>query len=94
MPPKGGEALPIWFQTGNCTDLGMDAGRMVPEPGDEEGESIAKAVCLNCNVEELCLGWARQNRRNDMGVYGGETNKERRNLDAKVHREQRRRNGR
>lgn len=87
---KSLETLPIWFEQGNCSNLGIDAGIMVPEFEDEQAEAVAKSVCLNCDINELCLGWAMKNRRNDLGVYGGQTSHERQNRVRAIQREKRR----
>lgn len=84
------EPLPIWFQQGNCANLGIDAGMMVPEIGDELAEAQAKVVCISCPVEELCLSWALKNRRSDLGVYAGHTAQERVSITRKISRERHR----
>lgn len=56
---------------------GLDAGLFYPET-DEEAE-IAKQVCDQCGVQQMCLDFALT-RREKVGVWGGATERERRRL--------------
>lgn len=87
MERKGTDPLPIWFAQGNCANLGIDAGVMVPEVGDEQGEQIAKSICIDgCPVFELCDTWARDNRRSDLGIYAAKTLIERTRVTRNINR--------
>ena len=48
----------------------------------------AKAVCLSCEVREVCLQWAMANNQ-DSGVWGGKTEEERRSLKRRAARARR-----
>ncbi|MCI7305578.1 MULTISPECIES: WhiB family transcriptional regulator [Trueperella] len=45
----------------------------------------AKAVCLRCDVQEICLKWALDNNQ-DAGVWGGMSEDERRTLKRRTAR--------
>ncbi|WP_270975789.1 WhiB family transcriptional regulator [Trueperella sp.] len=45
----------------------------------------AKAVCLRCGVQEICLKWALDNNQ-DAGVWGGMSEDERRTLKRRTAR--------
>jgi WhiB family redox-sensing transcriptional regulator len=48
-------------------------------PTTEEEESVAKAVCGECAVRELCLEHALGTRERE-GIWGGHTERERRRI--------------
>lgn len=48
----------------------------------------AKAVCLSCEVMEVCLRWAMDNNQ-DSGVWGGKSEEERRSLKRRAARARR-----
>lgn len=48
----------------------------------------AKAVCLRCEVMEICLRWAMENNQ-DSGVWGGKSEEERRSLKRRAARARR-----
>lgn len=48
----------------------------------------AKAVCMNCEVEDVCLRWAMENNQ-DSGVWGGKSEEERRSLKRRAARARR-----
>jgi WhiB family redox-sensing transcriptional regulator len=56
---------------------GLDAGVFYPDT-DEEAE-IAKQVCAECGVRQLCLEYALTSREK-VGVWGGATERERRRM--------------
>lgn len=87
------EAIPIWFENGNCRNLGIDALRvMIPDVDDETAVAIGKSVCLGeCPVFELCDTWARENRAHDVGIYAAKHEVERSREIRNVRREQSRR---
>jgi WhiB family transcriptional regulator, redox-sensing transcriptional regulator len=45
----------------------------------------AKVVCLRCEVVETCLEWAIESRQ-DTGVWGGLSSKQRRDLKRRIAR--------
>lgn len=66
----------VWQTFGAC--LGHDPELWFPEHG--ESPSAAIAICRSCHVREECLEFALA--RNDIGVWGGLTLKQRRNHRA------------
>jgi len=48
-------------------------------PDDEEGAEVAKAVCADCSVQEVCLDYALSVREK-AGVWGGATERDRRRM--------------
>ena len=48
-------------------------------PATEDGAEEAKAICRTCPVQQACLDWAIATRQED-GVWGGLTEKERRRV--------------
>lgn len=92
-PKKDVAPLPVWFETGNCHNLGIEAlDTMCPDPENEIAVDIGRTVCLDaCPVFELCDAWARTNRRNDIGIYAAKTELDRQREHRNVRREQSRR---
>lgn len=82
MPPRQSnlETLPIEIsEQGNCRELGILAvSVMYPEEGDTEAEAIAKSTCFDCPVATQCLAVAIKNKEH--GVWGGTTERDRRNI--------------
>jgi WhiB family redox-sensing transcriptional regulator len=66
-------AAPTWRDEAACK--GMDTAIWYPEGGQRNDE--AKAICDGCPVEAACLE-AAVARREDFGVWGGRSEKERR----------------
>lgn len=56
---------------------GLDAGVFYPD-SDEEAE-VAKRVCEQCGVRQVCLDFALT-KREKVGVWGGATERERRRM--------------
>jgi WhiB family redox-sensing transcriptional regulator len=71
-PPTAARA---WAELAACR--GLDPGIFYPA-SDEEAEA-AKAVCLQCPVQEVCLEHAIT-RREHNGVWGGATERERQRI--------------
>jgi len=67
----------LWREAAACR--GSDPSLFFPE--DEDGEVVddAKAVCAVCAVREQCLEYALE-AREEYGVWGGTTPRERRRL--------------
>jgi WhiB family redox-sensing transcriptional regulator len=65
-----------WFVKAACRD--MDPNVFFPNnlATIEEDRAIAKRVCSNCEVKQLCKERARD-RREEYGVWGGEDEDER-----------------
>lgn len=64
-----------WMAKGKCRDL-------PPElffPSDGVGVEVAKKICLNCKVKNVCLEYAIANHV-DHGVWGGASERERRRI--------------
>ena len=64
-----------WRMLGACR--GLDAGIFYPDT-DEEAE-VAKQVCHECGVRDICLEFALAHREK-VGVWGGATERERRRI--------------
>lgn len=73
----------ILADLGNCR--GVEPNIMYPEPGDERGEAIAKSVCDNCVVIDLCRDQAGVH---EAGVWAGQTTQERSRTQRNIRREQ------
>jgi WhiB family redox-sensing transcriptional regulator len=78
---------PDWFDDAQCR--GTETGIFFVEDSDREDTnnwaerlSIAKAICAPCVVKADCLEFALTNRQNS-GVWGGLTAKERRRITRK-----------
>jgi WhiB family transcriptional regulator, redox-sensing transcriptional regulator len=64
-----------WRQNSACR--GVDPG--IFYPAAEEEADVAKAICAQCSVRQLCLEYALTHRERD-GVWGAATEKERRRI--------------
>lgn len=64
-----------WRNQGACN--GLDAEIFYPD--DDEHADVAKAVCDECSVRLACLNHALDNRE-QQGVWGGATARERRRM--------------
>lgn len=73
----------ILADLGNCR--GVDPNIMYPEPGDERGEAIARSVCSDCVVVDLCRTEAFANH--ESGVWAGQTAAERTRTQRNIRRE-------
>lgn len=74
--------LPLWYEQGNC--YGKNVNFMYPVEGDVVMETIAKAICHDCVVVDLCRAYAMKNH--ESGVWGETTERERDNLRHKIQR--------
>ncbi len=59
-------------------------------PSDGEGVKEAQAICANCEVKEECLEFALTKPPEEHGVWGGESERERRRMYRKRQRLQQR----
>jgi len=64
-----------WMATGNC----RDEPPATFFPSDGVGVELAKRVCSDCPVSEVCLEYALENRI-DHGVWGGTSERQRRRI--------------
>jgi WhiB family redox-sensing transcriptional regulator len=64
-----------WRRHSACS--GLDPDIFYPSADDEA--TIAKLVCTECSVREICLEFALRGREKE-GVWGGATEKERRRI--------------
>jgi WhiB family transcriptional regulator, redox-sensing transcriptional regulator len=64
-----------WMAAGKCSDVPPS----VFFPSDGVGVDVARKVCFECPVRELCLEYALLNRI-DHGVWGGTSERERRRI--------------
>jgi len=64
-----------WMARGNCAEQSPS----LFFPSDGVGVEVAKKVCADCPVKELCLEYALENRI-DHGVWGGTSERERRRI--------------
>lgn len=71
-----------WMAEGECKKF--PPGYFFPSDGT--GVEAAKAVCRICVVREICLEYALTNRI-DHGVWGGESERERRRILSHRRRE-------
>ena len=70
-------ATAVWHLNGACR--GLDASIFYHDSEDEQQANRAKAVCVGCDVREVCLEHALTWRENT-GVWGGATERERRRI--------------
>lgn len=63
-----------WRDAAACG--GTSGAAHFPEKG--ESNKLAKEICADCPVTELCLDWAMTHHE-DFGVWGGLSARERRN---------------
>lgn len=73
----------ILADQGNCREV--DPNTMYPELEDLDGIAIAKSVCSDCVVVDLCRTEAFRNKERH-GVWAGMTEDERRKLGNKIGR--------
>jgi WhiB family redox-sensing transcriptional regulator len=64
-----------WRQNAACRGVDPD----IFYPASEEEADVAKSICAQCSVRQMCLEYALANRERD-GVWGGATEKERRRI--------------
>ncbi len=67
----------VWKQAGACR--GLDAAIFHPDPTKGQSASQALAVCGECVIQKKCLDFALS-AREDVGVWGGTTERERRRI--------------
>jgi WhiB family transcriptional regulator, redox-sensing transcriptional regulator len=76
-----------WMEYANC--LGLDPDWFFPGRGMTDDLRQAKAVCAACSVREQCLEYALNPKRPMVyGVFGGTSERERRQIRAARRREQ------
>ena len=68
-------AMPAWYAKANC--VGTDPESFFPDKGGSASD--ARRVCVQCPVRKQCLQWALDTDER-YGVYGGLTERERRDL--------------
>jgi len=64
-----------WMAEGNCAEQSPS----LFFPSDGVGVEVAKKVCADCPVKQVCLEYALENRI-DHGVWGGTSERERRRI--------------
>lgn len=75
-----------WRERAACA--GMDTAMFFPGRGDTRGPQAAKAICEGCPVVGQCAEWAIP--QSDLhGVFGGLTERQRRNLRTAAARQRR-----
>lgn len=70
------EPTPPWFDLANCRGLNPDTFVIA------SGESVepARRICAGCQVRVECLDYALTRSPRAVGVWGGTTDRERRNM--------------
>lgn len=76
-----------WRADAACA--GLNPRIWFPDPKDEEGNAIAKSVCVICPSQQPCLEFALATKQ-DEGVWGGVSEDDRRRLRRKWLRTRRR----
>lgn len=76
---------PEWMKQAACQGVPV----VVFYPTDEAGEREAKRVCARCEVRPDCLAYALNTHRDatDAGIWGGTTDRERRQMRRRTRRE-------
>lgn len=72
-----------WFAKANC--LGLNPDLFYPERGAVPHQ--ARAICDRCVVRDDCLEWALE-RPETLGVWGGKSDRQRRQIRATRRREE------
>jgi WhiB family redox-sensing transcriptional regulator len=78
--PLDGSGREPWRTQAACRGVDPD----IFHPASEE-EAAAKSICAECSVREPCLEFAIATRQPD-GVWGGTTERERRNITRRRRR--------
>jgi len=73
---RGAEPTPAWFADANC--LGLDPAVFITERG--ESLEPARRICGGCQVRVECPDYALTRSPRVVGVWGGTTDRERRNM--------------
>ncbi|MFD3516281.1 WhiB family transcriptional regulator [Streptomyces sp. NPDC058657] len=73
-------AVPDWQWRGACREENPEV--FFPHSTNEVLAEVAKSWCARCPVQKPCLQWALETRQ-DYGVWGGLTEKERRRLHGR-----------
>lgn len=76
--------IPSWFVDAECLYAAPEA--FFPDKGGSADPAIA--ICERCEIQQRCLDWAVENRQ-DKGVWGGMSEKQR--FQYRKRREQMRR---
>lgn len=76
-----GGVTPVWARSARCR--GTDTSVMYPPPNEPAALKAAVAVCDGCPVRPDCLRHALTERE-DFGVWGGTTPKQRHRLNRLV----------
>ncbi|MDA8342069.1 MAG: WhiB family transcriptional regulator [Actinomycetota bacterium] len=76
---------PGWWQWGACR--GMDPDIFFPDQGGDS--KTPKEICHACTVEMECLDYALENRER-FGIWGGQSERQRRSTRAARYRSARR----
>lgn len=69
------DSTDVWRDQAACRGIDPE----VFYPASEEEAEIAKEICQQCNVVDLCLSYALSQRERE-GVWGGCTERERRRI--------------
>jgi hypothetical protein len=83
LEPRRDYTRPAWYSFAACEGMGTAGHNLFFEL---EAEARAKAVCHSCPVEDICLEYALA-QREDYGVWGGMSEKERKALRRRRFRE-------
>ena len=73
-----------WMERAACR--GSDPTIFFPEVGGNDHADPAKAICAQCRVQPQCLEYALANRER-YGIFGGYSEKERRQIIRKRQRD-------
>ena len=76
-----------WMRKAECRDV--DPELFFPDSGDVHAVEVAKLVCESCPVADQCLQFALESKER-YGVWGGRTERERRNMHYRGTRRQHR----
>lgn len=76
---------PTWMKRAACNGMPTE----VFYPTDERGEATAKKVCAVCEVRADCLAYALNQHADavDAGIWGGTSERERRQIRRRTRRE-------
>lgn len=72
---------PRWQDLSLCSEV--DTELFFAEKGASSTVREAKSICRRCDVESTCLEWALETRE-QFGVLGGKTARERRGMLART----------
>jgi WhiB family redox-sensing transcriptional regulator len=73
--------VPTQFENPLCSEV--DTELFFPDTGKNDQAAVAKKICRKCPHITECFEWALRNER--FGIWGASSERDRRNLRAKLN---------